>query len=224
MNLSDIFESSFLEGYASADITGYKAVICLMLCAAFGLYIFLAYRVLTRKSFFDKNFVISLPVIAVITGAIILTVQSNIVISLGMVGALSIVRFRTAIKDPIDLAFLFWAISVGIICGAGLALIAVMLSVIITIGMFFLDWITLGKAAKLLVVNASNANVEDAVLNIAKTYCKYHNVKSRTISNKEFNMVVEVRLTKERELITEISELSGITFVSLLAHDGEVTF
>ena len=112
----------------------------------------------------------------------------------------------------------------GIICGAGLALIAVMLSVIITIGMFFLDWITLGKASKLLVVNATNANVEDAVLNIAKTYCKYHNVKSRTISNKEFNMVVEVRLTKERELITEISELSGITFVSLLAHDGEVTF
>ena len=70
MNLSDIFESSFLEGYASADITGYKAVVCLLLCAAFGLYIFLAYRVLTRKSFFDKNFVISLPVIAVITGAL----------------------------------------------------------------------------------------------------------------------------------------------------------
>ena len=141
-----------------------------------------------------------------------------------MVGALSIVRFRTAIKDPIDLAFLFWAISVGIICGAGLALIAVILSVIITVGMFFLDKFTLGKASKLLVINATNAGVEDAVLNIAKTYCNYHNVKSRTISNKEFDMVIEVRLTKERELITEISEISGITFVSLLAHDGEVTF
>lgn len=224
MSFTDIFKTSFLEGYASSEITSYSAIVCLALCAAFGLYIFLAYRVLTRKSFFDKNFMISLPVIAVITGAIILTVQSNIVISLGMVGALSIVRFRTAIKDPIDLAFLFWAISIGIICGAGLALIAVILSVIITVGMFFLDWLTLGKASKLLVINASHAGAEEDIVRITKKYCKYHNIKSRTISNKAFDLVIEVRLSQERELITEISELSGVSFVSLLAHDGEVTF
>jgi len=224
MSFTDIFETSFLEGYAASEITGYKAIVCLLLCAAFGLYIFVAYRVLTRKSFFDKNFVISLPIIAVITGAIILTIQSNIVISLGMVGALSIVRFRTAIKDPIDLAFLFWAISVGIICGAGLALIAVILSVIITVGMFFLDWFTLGKASKLLVINASRAELEEEIMKVTGNYCKYHNVKSRTISNKEFDMVVEVRLTKERELISEIAQIAGVSSVSLLAHDGEVTF
>lgn len=224
MSFSDIFKKSFLEGFASAEITSADAIICLSICAAFGLYIFIAYRVLTRKSFFDKNFVISLPVIAVITGAIILTVQSNIVISLGMVGALSIVRFRTAIKDPIDLAFLFWAISIGIICGAGLALIAVILSVIVTAGMFFLDWFTLGKASKLLVINASEAAIEEEISAVTKKYCKYQNVKSRTISNKEFDMVIEVRLTMERELITEIAQISGVSSVSLLAHDGEVTF
>lgn len=224
MSFSDIFKKSFLDGFASSEITSTDAIVCLAICAAFGLYIFIAYRVLTRKSFFDKSFVISLPVIAVITGAIILTVQSNIVISLGMVGALSIVRFRTAIKDPIDLAFLFWSISIGIICGAGLALIAVILSVIVTAGMFFLDWFTLGKASKLLVINANNAAVEEEILNATKKYSKYQNVKSRTISNRQFDMVIEVRPIKERELITEIAQISDVSSVSLLAHDGEVTF
>lgn len=224
MNFSDIFKKSFLEGFASAGITIPDAIACLAICAAFGMYIFIAYRVLTRNSFFDKSFVISLPVIAVITGAIILTVQSNVVISLGMVGALSIVRFRTAIKDPIDLAFLFWAISVGIICGAGLALIAIILSVILTVGMFFLDWLTLGKASKLLIINANDAEIEEDVIKIAKSYCKYMNIKSRTISNNEFDMVIEVRLSNERELIKQVAEISGVSSVSLLAHDGEVTF
>ena len=102
------------------DITTGKIAATLIVTALLALYIFAIYRLVTRKVFYSKNFNISLAVMSLITAAIILAMQSNLVISLGMVGALSIVRFRTAIKDPMDLAFLFWSISVGIICGAGL--------------------------------------------------------------------------------------------------------
>ena len=117
MNYIDIFKKSFLEGYASSNLTVKSILVCMAITILISAYIFFVYRLINRNSFYNKNFNMSLPAIAIITAAIILTIQSNIVISLGMVGALSIVRFRTAIKDPMDLVFLFWSISVGIICG-----------------------------------------------------------------------------------------------------------
>ena len=128
MNYIDIFKKSFLEGYASANLTVKSILVCMLITILISAYIFMVYRMLNRNAFYNKNFNMSLPAIAILTAAIILTIQSNIVISLGMVGALSIVRFRTAIKDPMDLVFLFWAISIGIICGAGFAVIAVIAS------------------------------------------------------------------------------------------------
>ena len=139
MSFKDIFKKSFLEGYASAEITTLTIVTALGIACALALYIFIVYRVVTRKTFYSKNFNITLAGITVITAALILTMQSSVVLSLGMVGALSIVRFRTAIKDPMDLMFLFWSISVGIICGAGLAQVAVILSVVLTLGILILD-------------------------------------------------------------------------------------
>ena len=118
MSFRDIFKKSFLEGFASTVITTSTVVVALGIACALALYIFFVYRIVTRKTFYSKNFNISLAGVTVITTALILTMQSSVVLSLGMVGALSIVRFRTAIKDPMDLMFLFWSISVGIICGA----------------------------------------------------------------------------------------------------------
>ena len=115
MSFRDIFKTSFLEGFSSAEITTPTVIIALGIACVLALYIFFVYRVVTRKTFYSKNFNITLAVITVITAALILTMQSSVVLSLGMVGALSIVRFRTAIKDPMDLMFLFWAIAIGII-------------------------------------------------------------------------------------------------------------
>ncbi|MCR4837943.1 MAG: DUF4956 domain-containing protein, partial [Eubacterium sp.] len=134
MSFSDIFRKSFLDGFTGADISVVTASSAMLITAFIGLYIFVVYRVLTRRTFYSKSFNISLAAVAVITAAIILTIQSSIVVSLGMVGALSIVRFRTAVKEPMDLVFLFWSIAAGIICGVGLAEIAVVLSLIITVG------------------------------------------------------------------------------------------
>ena len=118
MSFKDIFKKSFLEGFATAELTGRVILAALGIAAVLALYIFFVYRIMTRKTFYSRNFGIALVGVALITAALILTMQSSVVISLGMVGALSIVRFRTAIKDPLDLMFLFWSISVGIICAA----------------------------------------------------------------------------------------------------------
>ena len=160
MGFKDVFKKSFLEGFTSMDITTGKIAATLIVTALLALYIFAIYRLVTRKVFYSKNFNISLAVMSLITSAIILAMQSNLVISLGMVGALSIVRFRTAIKDPMDLAFLFWSISIGIICGAGLYEIALVTSVGVTVFILVLDMLPVGKAPMMLVVNSSEMNGE----------------------------------------------------------------
>ena len=224
MSFKDIFKKSFLEGFAGSEITLTTIIAAIAIASALAFYIFLVYRVLTRKTFYSKNFNISLAGITVITAALILTMQSSVVLSLGMVGALSIVRFRTAIKDPIDLMFLFWSISVGIICGAGLAQIAVILSIVMTVGILILDQLPVAKAPMILVVNASDLDVESKVEELVTTYDKHFKVKSRNMTATSLDMVIELRTSKGGELVRSIMKEEGILSASLLSHDGEVTF
>ena len=224
MSFKDIFKKSFLEGYASAEITTFTIVVALGLACLLALYIFFVYRVVTRKTFYSKNFNITLAGITVITAALILTMQSSVVLSLGMVGALSIVRFRTAVKDPMDLMFLFWSISVGIICGAGLAQVAVILSVVVTLGILILDRMPVAKAPMILVVNSSDLDAEEAVEETVKKYTKFFSVKSRNMTADSLDLVVELRTEQGSALVRDVMKLKGITSASLLAHDGEVTF
>ena len=207
MSFKDIFKKSFLEGYASAEITTTTVIVALGIACVLALYIFFVYRVVTRKTFYSKNFNISLAGVTVITAGLILTMQSSIVLSLGMVGALSIVRFRTAIKDPMDLMFLFWSISVGIICGAGLAQIAVILSVIITVGILVLDHLPVAKAPMLLVVNADNPDAEEVVSRAVAKYVKHFNVKSRNMTQNSLDLVVELRTNQGSQLLREVMAL-----------------
>jgi len=220
----DIFKKSFLEGFAASEITTVTVVAALGIACALALYIFFVYRVVTRKTFYSKNFNISLAGITVITAALILTMQSSVVLSLGMVGALSIVRFRTAIKDPMDLMFLFWSISVGIICGAGLAQVAVILSVVITIGILVLDYLPVAKAPMILVVNAGDLDAEAVIAETIKKYVKNFHVKSRNMTANSLDLVFELRTGDGAELVRDIMRLESVTSASLLSHDGEVTF
>ena len=224
MSFKDIFKKSFLEGYAGAEISTITIGMALLIASALAFYIFLVYRVLTRKTFYSKNFNISLAGITVITAALILTMQSSVVLSLGMVGALSIVRFRTAIKDPMDLMFLFWSISVGIICGAGLAQVAVILSIIVTLGILALNQLPVARAPMILVVNTSNLDTESAISEVVSRFDKYYRVKSRNMTASSLDMVVELRTTQGGDLIRSIMQLNGIVSATLMSHDGEVTF
>ena len=224
MSTKDVLKNSFLESIASADVRPQEVLLVLLMTTVLALYIFCIYRVLTRKTFYNKSFNIALAALALITAGIILTIQSSIVVSLGMVGALSIVRFRTAIKDPMDLVFLFWAISIGIICGARLYVIALMVSIFVTLLLFALDKMPVAKAPKILVVNADGMEEEDKIMEVVERFAGYYKVKSRSLSAQQLDMVVELRVKEEKELVQGINELEGVHAVSLLAHDGEVTF
>lgn len=224
MSTRDILKNSFLESIAASDVTPQEIFLVMLITTVLALYIFCIYRVLTRKTFYNKSFNITLAALALITAGVILTIQSSIVVSLGMVGALSIVRFRTAIKDPMDLAFLFWSISIGIICGARLYVIAVIVSIFVTILFFVLDKLPVAKAPKILVVNADGMDAEDKILEAVERLAGYYRVKSRSLSADQLDMVVELRVKEEKELVRGIQEIEEVRAVSLLAHDGEVTF
>lgn len=224
MNFVDIFKTSFLEGY-SANALSTKAVIMIVLITALiSAYIFITYRLVNKKSFYNKSFNASLPALAIITAAIILTIQSNIVVSLGMVGALSIVRFRTAIKDPMDLVFLFWSISVGIMCGASCFLVAIVTSVVVTAGILIAQWLPIAKAPQILLVNSDDHSNEKEILKVVQKYCSLYKVKARNLTKDHLDLAIEVKVKEEYELVNTLIELKNVTSASLVAHDGEVTF
>ena len=222
--VKDIIKKSFVEGYSAVDITTKTVVIALLITAVLSLYIFFLYRAITRKTFYSKNFNISLVGVALITAAIIITIQSSIVVSLGMVGALSIVRFRTAVKDPLDLMFLFWAISTGIICGAGFAEFAVLLTIIMTIMVFVLNHIPLAKAPMILIVNAVNDLKEEEIMEVVKKRTAYSGVKSRNLTPTSLDLTIELRTKEDADLIRDIQAIEGVQSVALLKHDGETSF
>lgn len=224
MSFIDIFKKSFLEGYASVQIDVAQIVICMVITVLVASYIFLIYRAVNKNAFYNRNFNLSLIALAVITAAVILTIQSNIVISLGMVGALSIVRFRTAIKDPMDLVFLFWSISVGIICGAGFAVVAVVASIVITVIILLFDRVPAGATAVILLVNASDYKTEGRIMEIVEKHCRMFQVKARNLTKDKLNMAVEVQTKEGGRLVEELMDVESVTSASLVDHDGEVTF
>ncbi|MCR5556655.1 MAG: DUF4956 domain-containing protein [Butyrivibrio sp.] len=223
MDVLSMIKRAVIEGYATDKIGLGTIIICFVFTLAISLYICGVYKLITRKAFYNKSFNLSLLIIALITSAIILTIQSNIVVSLGMVGALSIVRFRTAIKDPMDLAFLFWAISAGIICGAGFALIAVVVSLIVTVVIMLFENKHDPKGSMLLVVDSNAFDSEKEILAVAEKYSSFIKVRARNASKVGLDLTVEVKTEKAAELIQELLGLEHVTNASLIEHDGNIT-
>ena len=224
MTFKDILKDSFLKNYELMNLETVDILIIMGITALLALYMFFIYRFMTRKGFYNKAFNIALPAVALITAAIIITIQSSVIVSLGMVGALSIVRFRTAIKDPLDLVFMFWAISIGIICGAGLHVVALIVSIIVTAAIYLLDLIPAIKDASILVVQTNDNGMENAIKKKIDVYAKHYRIKSRNMTVTGMDMVVELSVKEGDKLLKDICALEGVENVSLLDHDGEVTF
>ncbi len=223
MSVRDVLKNSFLN-QINTNVSTMNVLIVLLATAILGVYLFFVYRMICKKAFYSKSFAISLVVIALVTSIIIVTIQSSVVISLGMVGALSIVRFRTAIKEPMDLAFLFWAISIGIICGAGLYEIALEGSLVITIIMLLLYLIPNVQPALLLLVNSTDLKVEEAIEDVLKKGTRYYKVKSRNMTSVGIDMIIELKTKDEADLIQKISAIEKVESATLMAHDGEITY
>lgn len=210
-------------GYEGMEITIPTVLFSLFMSGLIGFFIVLIYRGVTRKTFYSLNFNISLIAMSLITCAIMLAIQSNIVLSLGMVGALSIVRFRTAIKDPMDLVFLYWSISMGIICGTGLSLIGIALSLAIAVVIIVLQLYPRKKLSMILVVNSACPDNDGAILEAVKRHAKWYKLKSKNLTDHSLDMVLELAIAEESPLVHELVALDGVTSASILSHDGEIT-
>lgn len=224
MGFKDLLKNSVLDKVQGSAISADVIIATMIITCILALYIFAVYYLSQRNSFYNKAFNISLALIAIITSGIILAMQSSLVISLGMVGALSIVRFRTAIKDPKDLIFLFWAISVGIVSGATMYAIAIIVSLIVTIMLFLLEIIPAGVASVLLVVNMNGEGTEEEVLEIVSKYSKSSKVRSRNITADSVDFIIECKPKKEWELAKEVSDLKSVYSASVVSHDGEAVY
>lgn len=224
MSIKDAIKKSVLQEFTDPAVTMGDIAASLGMAAVLALYIYLIYKLVTRSAFYSRDFNKSLAMLPVITAGILLAMQSSFVISLGSVGALSIVRFRNAVKDPMDLVFLFWSISIGIVCGAKLYALAVLLSLVLTVLVFVLDFIPAAKSPMLLVMNGSEASVETALQPILKQQAKAAHVKSRNLTTAGIDLIVELRPNDPAALVQACAALPGVQSVSLLDHDGQIRY
>ncbi len=219
-NFSDIFKSSFLENMTSVSMI--DMIITLALAFGVGLFIFFVYKKTYSGVMYSSSFGGTLVALTMITSMTILAVTSNVVLSLGMVGALSIVRFRTAIKEPMDIAFLFWAISAGIVLAAGMIPLAVFGSVIIGIVMLlFLNRKTV-QNPYIAVIRCSDHDSEKSAVEFLKANTECAVIKSKTARSGSIELNYEVRLKDDNaDFVTELSAMNGVQSAVLVSYNGE---
>lgn len=224
MSIQDVIKKSFLKGFQNTNLTMRDVAILMAVAAVLGIYIFFIYRIMTASTFYSKSFNVSLILMCVITAAIIVAIQSSVIVSLGMVGALSIVRFRTAVKDPLDLIFMFWSISIGIICGAGMVGLALILTVLATVLVLVFYRLPDVRKSMILVINAEDNSHAAEIFEIVKKYDKSSNVKSRTVTGESAEFLIEVRVRDGEGLLNDLNQMTGVLSVSLIAHKGDTAF
>lgn len=221
VNFSGIFKSSFVDKITS--ISFLDMFIAMIISFAVGLFIMQVYKKIFKGVMYSSTFAMSLLALTLITTLIILGVTSNVVLSLGMVGALSIVRFRSAIKEPMDIAFLFWSISEGIVLGAGLIPLAILGAVFIGIVMVLFANKKTTDNPYILVVNCKNDISENSVLNILSKNVNKYCVKSKTISpSNGIEMTIEVKLKNiTTSFVNEVSKIEGVSNAVLVSYNGD---
>ena len=216
----DIFKSSFLERLDSVSLL--DTAIALALAFLLGLFIFLVYKRSYSGVMYSPSFGTTLIALTLITTLLILAVTSNIVLSLGMVGALSIVRFRTAIKEPMDIAFLFWAIAAGIVLAAGLIPLAVLGSLFVGVVLLVFSRQKNGESPYILVVRCSSPREEEQVRALVKARVRRLNLKSKAVSPGEIELNFEVRLREaDTGFVNELGAMSGVDHVVLVSYNGD---
>ena len=220
MTFSDIFKSSFLENVTSVSLL--DMTIALVLAFGLGVFIFLVYKKTYNGVMYSSSFGVTLIALTMITTLVILAVTSNVVLSLGMVGALSIVRFRTAIKEPLDIAFLFWAIAAGIVLAAGMIPLAVAGSVFI--GVILLVFVNKKPHTNpyIAVIRCDGHESERSAVEYLKQNTQRAEVKSKTARNGEIELNLEIRLPNDdTDFINVLSEMDGVSSAVLVSYNGD---
>ena len=219
-NFSDIFKSSFLNNISSVSYV--DIIVALVLAFAIGLFIFFVYKKTFSGVMYSSSFGVTLVALTMITTLVILAVTSNVVLSLGMVGALSIVRFRTAIKEPLDIAFLFWAIAVGIVLAAGMIPLALVGSIFI--GVILLVFVNRKSHANpyILSLSCENEEAEKEAAALAKANTAKLVIKSKTVSASGIELNYEIRLKNSAtDFVNTLSAVKGVKNAVLVSYNGD---
>lgn len=220
MTFNDIFKSSFIENFTSVSLLDMLLTLGLAFCV--GLFICYVYKKTCSGVMYSQSFAASLIALTMITSLVILAVTSNVVLSLGMVGALSIVRFRSAIKEPLEIALLFWAVAAGIVLAAGLIPLAVIASAIIGVILLFFVNKKSGDAPYMAVITAENAQAEEAADDYVRGNVSCAVVKSKTVRAGMIEVSYEVRLKNgNTSFVTELTELDGVQSAVLVSFNGD---
>ena len=220
MSFRDIFKSSFLENVNAIPV--FDMVLAMLIAFGLGLFVFLIYKKTYAGVMYSSSFGVTLVALTMITTLVILAVTSNVVLSLGMVGALSIVRFRTAIKEPLDIAFLFWAIAAGIVLAAGMIPLAVFGSVLI--GIILLIFANRKDMTNpyIVVLSCDGHESEEKAIAYLKEKTKRCSVKSKTARKGSVELNLEIRLQDDNtDFINELSELPGVDSAVLVSYNGD---
>lgn len=217
----ELIFANIQAGFHNKQIVAHDVIAVLLMVTVLAVYEFLVYRYISKRSFYSKQFNISLALLPYFIATIIMSLQSNLVITLGTIGALAIIRFRTAIKDPIDMVYLLWSTHIGIICGTGLYEVGILTSLFATVLIIALDLVPIKKSSYLLIVNAETLQSEAEVMALVKSCSGYFKIKSRNLTKDKLDMIIELRTDKEQTLLDGVSKIRGILTSSLVSHDGE---
>ncbi len=220
MTFHDIFRSSYLESVMEFSII--DTLIGMIFSLVLGLFIFMVYKKTFSGVLYSNSFAMTLVGLSLVTTLVIMAVTSNVVLSLGMVGALSIVRFRAAIKEPIEIVYLFWSIAAGIVIGAGMIPLAVIGSAIIGIILIVFANRKIHEKPYILILNCDNEKSEKTALELIKKSVEQFVVKSKTVNAEGIELTAEIRLKDlGTSFVNEINEVQGVRGATLVSYNGE---
>ena len=221
-SLLDYFTDTLIGEYSTQSLSWQQIAFIIIWVFVLSMVILFVYKLSYQTTVYSKSFAVTLPIIAMITSVIIIAVSSNLLLSLGMVGALSIVRFRTAIKNPFDLAFMFWAVGLGVTSGAGLIPLAIASTIVIAIVILLLISMESFTSSYFLIIRANSSLMEANILaEVQKIYGKY-TLRNKTIKDGKLDLTLEVRSKEDKNvLVNAIKDIDSVRTVMLLSHQGD---
>lgn len=209
------------ENFHHSEISTSVLLSMFIVVLVLSLYEFFVYQIVLRRSLYNKAFNITIGILPMFIATIILCLQSNLVITLGTIGALAIIRFRTAVKDPVDLIFILWSIHIGIICGCRMYEIAVMTSLTATFVLLFLNYVNIRTKTHILVIHSKQAENEKDILEILKKHAKKYRVKSRNYTSRGMDYVFEITMKDATSLAVELEQTVCVERFSLMEYDTD---
>lgn len=215
----EVFENIF-NMYSNESITTTAILSVLVMVLILAVYEFFVYRFVSHRSFYNKSFNITIAILPFFISTIILCLQSNIIITLGTIGALAIIRFRTAIKDPVDMLYLLWSVYIGIVCGCQLFEVGVLTSIIVTIVLIVLEHVKFGRKPYILILHSSN-DIESSLVQTFKTKGISYRFKSRNFTNKGYDYAIEFTVKDINILKEELTKNENITKYSIIEYDAD---